>query len=135
MVKTALGYLSLFRALYFAKRAKVTEARAALDLARARLDRKNPEFLEAFDARILMMEGRGDEARDKLSHSIDAMQSRSDHNAQYISLYCEHFLRLYDRNSSAREIKSEAGRLSPGGYLPAFLPFFNDDALSRVIEQ
>lgn len=134
MIKNALGYLSLFRALYFAKRADALRARIQFATAMARLQ-ITPEFADAFDARISIIQGRGDDAQLKLKTSVNALNSRSDENARYISLYCQHFLALYQRSSQARDSKLEALSLSPSGYLHHFLPFLGDEAVSRIVDE
>ncbi|MDP3906603.1 MAG: hypothetical protein Q8Q53_05255 [Novosphingobium sp.] len=134
MVRNALGYASLFRALYFAKRSNARRARAEFQTALARL-RTAPDFADAFDARISMLEGFGDEARRKLQRSMEKLQPRLDVNGRYITLYCQHFLDLYERSSQARVSKSEASSLSPSGYLVHFLPFFADESISRIINE
>ncbi|SFO82112.1 hypothetical protein [Qipengyuania nanhaisediminis] len=134
MLRNAVGYLSLLRALFFAKRGNASRARKEFQTAQARL-RAQPEFADAFDARILMMEGRGDDARLKLSQTMKALETRRDDNGRYISLYCRHFLEIYDRDGSARARKTEADTLSPSGHLLQFLPFFSKESISRIIDE
>lgn len=133
MVRNALGYLSLFRALYFAKRSNALRARKEFQNAKVRL-RTPLDFVDAFDARILMMEGRGDDARLKLKRCVEALETRHDDNSRYMRLYCQHFLEIYDRSSSARARKTEANSLSPSGYLLQFLPFFSEESISRIVD-
>ena len=134
MLRNALGYLSLFRALFFAKRGNASRARKEFQTAQARLQAP-PDFLDAFEARILMMEGRGDEARFKLTRSMKALGTRRDDNGRYITLYCRHFLEIYDRDGSARARKTEADKLSPSGHLLQFLPFFSGEFISRILDE
>lgn len=134
MVRNALGYASLFCALYFANRSNAQRARTEFQTALARL-RTAPDFTDAFDARISMMEGRGEAARGKLQRSMEKLQPRFDENGRYITLYCQHFLDLYERSSQAWASKSEASSLAPSGYLVYFLPFFADEAISRIIDE
>ena len=133
MFRNALGYLSLLSALFFAKRGNAERARKEFQTAQARL-RAQPDFMDAFDARILMMEGRGDDARQKLARSMEALETRRDDNGRYITLYCRHFLELYDRDGSARARKAEADTLSPSGHLLQFLPFFSEESISRIVD-
>ncbi|MEX0341999.1 MAG: hypothetical protein AB3N06_05390 [Erythrobacter sp.] len=132
-MRNALGHLSLFRALYFAKRSNALKARIEFQNAKVRL-RTPPDFMDAFDARILMMEGRGDQARLKLKRSMEALETRHDNNGRYMRLYCQHFLELYNRSSSARARKTEANSLSPSGHLLHFLPFFSEESISRIVD-
>lgn len=61
-------------------------ARAALNRTTGRLP-KRLDFMEAYDARILMMEGRHEEARRILRLTLEAFQNRTDDNGNYVWLY------------------------------------------------
>lgn len=128
MLRNALGYLSLLSALFFAKRGNASRARKEFQTAQARL-RAQPEFADAFDARILMID-----ARQKLARSMKALETRRDDNGRYVRLYCRHFLEIYDRDGSARARKTEADTLSPSGHLLQFLPFFSEESISRIVD-
>ncbi|MBY8337102.1 hypothetical protein KYN89_08570 [Alteriqipengyuania sp. NZ-12B] len=126
------GYVALFRAHYFTGRNKPANARCAFDKAKARIGTRL-DFQAPFDARICILEGRHAEARNRLRECVATLEDRSDDEASYIVLWCQHYLRLYEGSSQAQILKTQTYPLSPPGHIPRFLPFLEDEDIARII--
>jgi hypothetical protein len=131
MFKNALGLLSLFRALYFTKRGDLRRAREQLEAAKKQSEYL-PSFVDAFDARLLMMQGSHDGARLKLMQSVEMHRHEKGDNARYVSLYCQCALALYARSDEAFTYKTETETLKFSAHLSHFLPFLEHDAMARI---
>ena len=132
MIRKLVGYLSLFKSLYFSMRGNASKARYWFNDALQRAPAKD-DFIDAYDARIMMMEGRHSEAREKLDTVVGSLDGKTDDDARYIKLYCHFFLALYEGNPKAVELKARVCDLDPSRVLFRFLPFFDDGAISRVL--
>lgn len=132
MFKTLLSFVYLFRSFYFTKRNMASRARIEFEKASERMP-KQLDFMDAYDARILLMEGRHAEAGKKLRLALAARQNRQDDNAHYIRLWCNYNIALYQADAEALAFKSQAGDINPAKTLRNFLPFFSDEAINRII--
>ena len=131
-MKMVLIYMRMFISLYYAKRNKPDLSRSHLNSIIGALKDKI-DFLTAYNARILMMEGRHQEARECLKSIVQKFSDTSDIDKLYILKYSQFHLALYEKDKVARELKSEAIKLNPRGSVRNFLPFFSDAAISRIL--
>ena len=132
LMKRILAYIWLFTSLYHVKRNKPHSARKYLNKAFGELEEK-VNFVPAYNARILMMEGRHQEARERLYSIIQKVADESVADKKYILKYFQFHLALYEKNEAVRAFKSEAINLNCSGSVKNFLPFFSDDAISRIL--
>lgn len=131
-MKNIFKYMRLFVSFYYAGRSKPESARKHLDKMLVELE-EDVDFLEAYNARILMMEGRHQEARACLQSIVQKFSGTSDADECYMLKYSQFFLAIYRKDEVARELKSEAMDLNPRGSIKNFLPFFSDAAMSRIL--
>ena len=126
------AYMRLFVSLYNAKRGNARLARIYLDRALKDIGDKLA-FVPAYNARILMMEGRHQEAKELLESVSKTTFGEIDSDEKYIHNYCQFHIELYKKNDDARIFKREAMSLNPRNTVKNFLPFLSDDAISRIL--
>lgn len=133
MIGEILGYFSLTKSLQALERGDLPLARVHADRAISRLQGKL-DFIEAFEARVLMLEGRHDEAISILKNISSRLNSQcKDQNILYIFRYCEIWLNLYSSDENAFEIKKSIKLLSPKNSLLKFLPFPSDEKIQKIL--
>lgn len=131
-MKKIFAYFHLFASLYNAKRNMPLPARRHFENASRRLE-GDIEFLPAYNARILMMEGRHQKARDCLKAIVQDFNGSSDADKKYIANFSQFHLALYEKDESACAFKAEAMNLDASQSVLNFLPFFSDAAISRIL--
>src|SRR3546814_200391 len=125
-------YLNLLCSLYYRNGGSPSEARMHLEKAKLIL-LDELEVLYAYDARVFIIEGRHEEAKDCLRKTLERVSGSADNDKLYIEKFCKFTLALYDKDVIAQDLKSEAMKLRAGSNLKRFLPFLSDDAIGRVL--
>ena len=111
-------------ARYHSSRRRIKKARARLDAALS-LEDDPPHYLLAFDAKLMCLEDRHEEARDRYRECLAVLPEALSMEETYVSLYCRLQLKLYDNNCFYEELeklRENAANLgvrgSPRFYLP-----------------
>ncbi|MGQ3230483.1 MAG: hypothetical protein ACT6R2_16525 [Blastomonas fulva] len=131
-MKNIIAYYHLFASLYYAKRNKPLQSRRHFENAYRKIE-GDIEFIPAYNARILMMEGRHQEARDCLKSIVQSNRDSADLDMRYIFNYSQFHLALYEKDESARAFKAQGMQLPTSQSVKNFLPFFSDAAISRFL--
>ncbi|MGQ7828440.1 hypothetical protein [Altererythrobacter sp. Z27] len=92
------------------------------------------DLMNAYDARLLMLEGRHEAARDRFREVIESVLDSEDVNAAYIERFCRFILALYEQDAKARAMKSEAMKLVAEKKCRRLLPFLSDQSIGSILE-
>lgn len=132
MINDLLGFVSLTKSHLSLERGNLPRARHHADKAIARL-RGRLDFIEAYDVRVTMREGRHDQAIEMLRNLISVTDAgASEPDAQYIRAYCKLWLDLYTDGQRAIETKKDAERLKVRQSISRFLPLPSDGKIGRI---
>ena len=91
------------------------------------------DFIETYDVRVMMREGRHEQAIETLRNLISGTDAgASNPDAQYIRAYCKLWLDLYTDGQQAIETKKDAERLTVRKSIRRFLPLPSDGKIGRI---
>lgn len=133
MTKNLLKQLYLRSSLFHANRGNLRQARANFSTASS-METKISGFMNAYDARLLMLEGQHGEAKVLFRKVIESIQDSDDANAVYTDKFCRFMLALYEQDAKARELKSEASQLEVEKKYRRFLPFLSGQTIKEILE-
>lgn len=88
------------------KKGNLQEARMLLDEAFSVAQDGVPSRILAYDARLMVLEGRHEEAQDRLLECLESLPEDRDADAEYIYLYCKLQLSIYDARCSYPELEA-----------------------------
>ncbi len=125
LIKELKFELNSALARYHSSRRRDKKARACLDAAFSLCD-DPPHYLLAYDAKLMCLEDRHEEARDRYRECLAALPEVLNSENAYVSLFCRLKLGFYDQNCSyeeLEELREEAVKLGVRGSPKYYLPF------------
>jgi tetratricopeptide (TPR) repeat protein len=132
MLNRIAGYISLTKSHLSLERGDLGRARYYADRALAKL-RDDLDFIEAYNVRLMMREGRHDQAIETLHHLISISDAHApDADTQYIHAYCKLWLDLYTDGQQAIETRKNAEKLKVRKSISRFLPLPSDGKIGRI---
>lgn len=128
MIRRVMDTFTLASSLQALRASKLTAARKKLDavLSRSKIDF---DFIVAFDALMMVMEDRHDEARNRFRECLEGLPSERNNDEEYISLFCRFYLSSYAKNPNVDELRESAIGLGARETVQRFLRFPSPDAV------
>lgn len=123
--------LNVGRSRYYSNRGRNEKARAWLDTALSLEDDPLLELI-AYDATLMVVEGRHEEARDRYRECLAVLPELLSPNETYVSLFCKLRLAVYDENRHYEELEElweQADNLGVGGVSKFLLPLGSKSVL------
>ncbi len=139
-----MGFLSFVNELRFdfnCVRAKIHSGRGRIDRARERIDaafaleEDPPHYLLAFDARLMMQEGRHKEVLTRLRECFAILQEDMDLEEHYVRLHCRLMVGLYDPEcgyEELEELRVKAANLKVSGAVKYLLPVISKSSFLKL---
>lgn len=127
--------LNVYYAHHHRRRSRRYEkARACLDTALS-LEDDPPHSLIAFDAELMSVESRHDEAIDRYRECLAALPEVLSSDENYVSLFCKLRLAIYDDNlyyEELEELREKAADLDAGAASKFLLPNVSKSKLAEI---
>ena len=127
--------LNVYYARYHCRRSRRYEkARACLDTALS-LEDDPPHSLIAFDAELMSLESRHDEAIDRYRECLAALPEVLSPDETYVSLFCRLRLAIYNDNryyEELEELREKAADLDAGAASKFLLPVASRSKLAEI---
>ena len=109
----------------------VRDARSKLDYVLLH-KRESFPFILAYDALLMILEDRHEEARQRFKECLGRSHSGLDANEAYIDRFCEFHLASYNQEPSLTSIRSRALQLGAKKQTKKFLRFPSEEAIGTI---
>lgn len=119
---------------YSGRRRRYDKARACLDTVFS-LEDDPPHRLIAFDAVLMTLERRHEEARERYRECLAALPEVLSLDETYVSLYCRLHLAIYDDNryyEELEELREKAADLNVGAASKFLIPVVSKSQLAEI---